>query len=293
MEAAGLTPVADFPGSQPPWPCICNSCGRATFPRYNSIQKGQGGCKPCGYRKVSASLTKTHEHAVQDLAILGLIPLADYPGAHEKWLVECLSCEGRSEIVLADRKSRGRGCADCSIKARVLASRRPASEAVADLRQAGFEPIGQYPGSNNPWPCIHLDCGRETTKRLGDIRMGRQGCFYCAKSGFRFGAPAILYVLEHQALGAIKVGVTGQGSGRMEKFGKAGWVIIHKANFAVGADAFRVEQKVLRVLREELSLSPFLRPEDMAGMGGYSETFDKNKVTQEQVLKLAENGEEK
>lgn len=299
MMAAGLTPIGDFPGTQHPWPCICDQCGRPTSPRYNDIRKGQGGCKPCGYRRVSKTLTKTHEQASEELAVLGLISVQTYPGAHDKWLVECLSCESQIRIVLADRKTRGQGCPSCSIKARGLASRRSPEEAVELLRAAGFEATEPYPGNCKPWACVHLGCGRETTKRLGDIQTGHLGCFYCAKNGFRFGSSATLYVLEHEALRAVKVGVTGQGSDRIAKFEKAGWRAVHRADFPIGETAFKIEQKVLRRLREELSLSPFLRPEDMGRMGGYSETFDKNKATREYIIKILksenknESGEEK
>lgn len=297
MKAAGLTPVEGFPGTQHPWPCVCDECGRPTSPRYNDIRKGQGGCKPCGYLQVSRTLTKTHAQASEGLAALGLIPMELYPGAHEKWLVECLSCAEQMRITLAHKIAKRRGCPLCSVRARGLASRRSPEEATLLLQGAGFEPSEPYPGNGKPWACVHLACGRETAKRLSDVQTGHKGCFFCAKNGFRFGSPGTLYVLEHEGLGAIKVGVTGQSSGRIEKFEKANWVVVHRANFPLGETAFKIEQRVLRALRKDLSLTPFLRPEDMAGMGGYSETFDKNKATRELVLNIiknkSENGEEK
>lgn len=293
MITAGLIPVGDFPGTQHPWLCICDRCGRPTSPRYNDIRKGQGGCKPCGYRQVSKTLTKTHEQASRDLAAVGLMPLEAYPGAHEKWMVECLACGKRTQVVLADRKSRGQGCPSCSVKKRGFASRRSHEEATKILRSAGFEPVEIYPGNGSPWACIHLTCGKETRKRLSDIQDGRQGCFHCAKNGFRFGSPATLYVLEHETLGAVKVGVTGQSSDRIAKFERVDWGVIHLIVFDTGEVAFKTEQRVLRRLREEFSLSPFLRPEDIGWMGGYSETFDKNKATRERVAKILKDENEK
>ena len=47
MVAAGLEPLEPYPGSGVPWRCRCASCEREVTPMYESVQRGQGGCRFC------------------------------------------------------------------------------------------------------------------------------------------------------------------------------------------------------------------------------------------------------
>lgn len=49
MEAAGLQPIAPFPGSDKPWPCRCTSCGRDVSPSLSNIRHGRS-CPLCAER---------------------------------------------------------------------------------------------------------------------------------------------------------------------------------------------------------------------------------------------------
>lgn len=51
MRAAGLEPLAPYPGSMSPWLCQCLACGDEVSPRLNGIRSGQGGCAACGNRR--------------------------------------------------------------------------------------------------------------------------------------------------------------------------------------------------------------------------------------------------
>ena len=48
------------------------------------------------------------------------------------------------------------------------------------MRLAGVEPAEPYIGSEVPWRCRCLTCGREVTPRLGNVRAGHGACAYCA-----------------------------------------------------------------------------------------------------------------
>ena len=48
------------------------------------------------------------------------------------------------------------------------------------MRAAGLEPLEPYPGSQKPWRCTHVECGREVTPALTMIRSGQGGCIWCA-----------------------------------------------------------------------------------------------------------------
>lgn len=289
MIAAGVQPVEPFPGSELPWMCRCLSCGQDASPRYNSIKRGQGGCKPCGYRKVSKSLTMTSNEAVLRLGALGLVPLAEYPGAHSGWSVECLACGENFKIKLAEKERRGRGRSRCAYATGSSWRRRSPEGAEKILREAGFIPLEGYRGNGHPWRCTHVTCGKETTKRLGDIHMGHKGCVHCSKNGFNFSGPATLYVLEHGELGAVKIGITGVGSERIRKFELIGWRKVHLYQFEVGRKAYEVEQLALSEVRSSKSLDPFLTIGDMAGLGGHSETFDRKSLSPQEMAQIIES----
>lgn len=47
MEAAGYTPLEDYPGVMHPWRCIHNSCGKEVIRKLNKIRSGEIGCAFC------------------------------------------------------------------------------------------------------------------------------------------------------------------------------------------------------------------------------------------------------
>ena len=60
-----------------------------------------------------------------------------------------------------------------------MTAKLDAGEAERVMLDAGFMPLVDYPGSNNPWPCRCLTCGREVSPTLYWTRKGG-GCKYCA-----------------------------------------------------------------------------------------------------------------
>jgi recombinational DNA repair protein (RecF pathway) len=47
------------------------------------------------------------------------------------------------------------------------------------MRGAKFEPLEPYPGSQKPWKCKCLRCGRTVTPAYTTIQAGQKGCIYC------------------------------------------------------------------------------------------------------------------
>ncbi|MFI9273973.1 hypothetical protein ACIGXM_25180 [Kitasatospora sp. NPDC052896] len=52
MRAAGLEPLAPYPGASEPWPCRCTTCGNKVTPRLSSVRRGTG-CRYCGVQRRS------------------------------------------------------------------------------------------------------------------------------------------------------------------------------------------------------------------------------------------------
>ena len=138
------------------------------------------------------------------------------------------------------------------------------------------------------WRCQHVPCGRKVTARLNKIRSGEGCCRYCARYGFNLANPAVVYVLHHPALHAVKVGISG-GDERVGRYIHNGWTLVKTAAFATGAAAWATEQAVLRHIREQMGLSHFLTAEQMGAQGGgWTETFDASSLPPSALWSMVE-----
>jgi recombinational DNA repair protein (RecF pathway) len=54
-----------------------------------------------------------------------------------------------------------------------------AEDAVKLMRKAKLEPLVPYPGSQKPWRCKCLRCGREVSPAYTTVQGGQKGCVYC------------------------------------------------------------------------------------------------------------------
>ncbi len=106
------------------------------------------------------------------------------------------------------------------------------------------------------------------------VRSRGTSCRFCAEHGFDYGAPGLVYVVTHPARGAHKVGIAAVDSDRLAVHRRSGWQVYRTLRFDRGEEAFRVEQGVLRWLRDELGLPPYL-----ADGIGWTETVDADAVS--------------
>ena len=53
-------------------------------------------------------------------------------------------------------------------------------EASKLMLSANLEPLEAYSGTDKPWKCKCLKCGKEVTPRYASVRSGKNGCAYCA-----------------------------------------------------------------------------------------------------------------
>ncbi|MFF7250520.1 GIY-YIG nuclease family protein [Embleya sp. NPDC008237] len=171
MRAAGLEPLAPYPGSGLPWLCRHVACGREVTPRLSNVTKGQRGCIHCSGR---ARIEPEAAAAVMRAA--GLEPLESYPGSDRHWRCRHVAC-GREVTPTYVRINSGAGaCRWCAPNAPV-----DPDAAAADMRAAGLEPLAPYQGVDTPWPVRCLTCGTCGTPTLGSIRGGQGGCRPCGR----------------------------------------------------------------------------------------------------------------
>jgi hypothetical protein len=144
------------------------------------------------------------------------------------------------------------------------------------MRNAGLEPIVDYPGSSAPWKCRCLKCCRIVTPRYGVVKSGQGGCRWCAKYGFKASEDAVVYLVENRGLGAVKVGVADTKGTRLKKHEQHGWQALAVVR-VTGEKALAIEKLVLTWWRADLGLPPFLAKTEMPQFG-WTETVDADAI---------------
>jgi recombinational DNA repair protein (RecF pathway) len=167
MRKANLEPLVPYPGSAVNWKCKCMKCGEVVFPNYGDIKQGDGGCKYCAKHFVKP------EDAVALMRFNSLEPLEPYQNTMKPWKCKCLKC-GRE--VSPRHNSIQKGSGGCKYCAKVFLD---SEDAVLVMRKASLEPLVAYPGSQKPWKCKCLRCGKEVQPAYTTIQSGQKGCVYC------------------------------------------------------------------------------------------------------------------
>lgn len=103
------------------------------------------------------------------------------------------------------------------------------------------------------------------------------GCPKCSgkRPGFRPNEPGFLYFIHSPAFGARKIGIANVGTRRIEQFG-SDWKLLHRIVRADGHVIAAAERIVLRWIRTEYRLPPYLGREEMGPVGGWTETFSED-----------------
>lgn len=260
MRAAGFEPLVPYPGSRVPWRCRCMGCGREMSPHFNAIDQGEGGCAHCSRRKVD------DEDAVEIMREAGLEPLGPYPGSKVPWRCRCMKCE-REITPRYNTVQQGGGCAYCA------GNSTDAAAAEAAMRAAGLEPLEPYRGNQVAWRCRCVKCGQEVTPNLHNVKAGNGGCIHCTSSGFwsmDHDSPATVYLVIHEPLRAVKVGVMRQNSRRLKHHLRNGWRLLNAWRDLEPSRAFAAEQAVLVAWRN--AGIPDAVPREEMPHGGHSET---------------------
>jgi recombinational DNA repair protein (RecF pathway) len=265
-----LEPLEPYPGSTFPWRCRCLRCGAEVSPLYHNLKRGQGGCAPCGRIVRAAKQRGPEAAAVADLRAAGFDPLETFPGVMNPWLCRCLTCGKTVPKSLNDIRSGTTGCKWC------LRLAVDPVAAAAVMQAAGLEPLVTYPGNGTPWECRCLRCLRVVRPRYSSVSAGQGGCRHCAKRGFCAAEEAVVYLIEHRAYGAVKVGIADAKGSRLRKHGRHGWQVLAVVQVR-GERALAVEKSILGWWRVDLGLPPFLSKSEMSQFG-WTETVDADAI---------------
>lgn len=134
------------------------------------------------------------------------------------------------------------------------------------------------------WQCLN---NPEHTWRAGvKNRMAGTGCPSCANFGYQSTSPGLLYFIENESLHARKVGITNPKAraNRLARFEVSGWKTLQTWSDDDGLLILNLETRMLKWLRKDLGLPPFLSAQDMGRQGGWSETFSIDGITNREVI---------
>ena len=94
---------------------------------------------------------------------------------------------------------------------------------------------------------------------------------------------AILYIIYSPLYKSVKIGISDISGKRFASHRQKGWLLVSYWHFFEGDKARAVESLVIQTLSKKHK--PFLSKEDMP-QGGYTETFDANKVTRKGLIRM-------
>ena len=283
MVASGLTPLEDYKGSDNPWKCRHEVCGKVVTPSYASIRRGQGGCKSCGSAEGGRKNLFSTEVAIQIMLDASIKPLEPFVKSGLPWKSECLKCHKTIFPSLQNVKNLRSKCIYCS------QMKVDPDDAVALMRKFGFEPLEPYVDSKKKWKSIHIKCGNTVNPLYNTIQTRKGGCSFCADYGLKFDLPAYLYIMEHLEYRSIKVGISNNDArpNRVKSHENEGWVLRKKILLDNGQIADFVETEILFWLRNVRKLGIHLS-KDMMRQGGYSETVDSTEIDFLEIQRQAE-----
>lgn len=236
IREANVEPLEKFPGTRGTWRCRCLNCLREIDVWYSSVVYSDNGA--CDYCSGSRQIPDANARA--ELLALGLEALVPYPGSNEKWRSRCTTCKKIVDPTLCNTRKTKFPCRFCAQRA------TDPAVAVEVMKEAGLKPLTAFPGSVKAvWRAEHIDCGKQVDAVLDKvIQRRRASCVHCFRHGFEQALPAFLYLLVHTALGAAKVGICNDGSGRIRTHELHGWHQVLVTPLS-GYQAVRAEQHVL------------------------------------------------
>jgi hypothetical protein len=181
------------------------------------------------------------------------------------------------DINRSDSK-KGLGCDYCGRKEVARKLGKNEKEAIEVMMLSNLQPLVPYRNALTKWKCKCLKCGNIVYPKYGTIQQGNGGCSTCADKGISLTEPSYLYVMQHDEMGALKIGIGNQSSkpDRISQHTRLGWKLLKKYEFSTGQKAEILETKILKWIRKDLKLGPYLSKDTMKN--GHTETTDLDEI---------------
>lgn len=288
LEMAGklkLKPLEPYPRAHEFWKLQCLVCGTVVKKKAYSVTAGKG-CLTCnvgnGGRQKKERASQPALHAMLEADLRPLVP---YPGRHQPWTSQCLKC-GQIVSPRANGILSGQGgCITCGLAKRAKTRSIPEEAAIQLMLASSAKPLVPYPGSRSPWKSTCMKCGLSISPTLHNLK--RHGaCKRCsmiqADSAFDYFGDAVFYMIENRKLGAMKIGIAGLETRRLQDHRQNGWAVVKTTETRYGYRAWYAEAKVLAWLRSEKNLAACVDAMNMP-QGGYTETFPIGQIDDDEV----------
>lgn len=301
IRNGNLLPSQLTPGSHKKVFWLCKRDSSHTWASTVSSRARGNGCPVCSNRVVVPRVndlatlfpelvTEWHASKNKDLSPTNLSA-----GSTKKvWWTCRRTGDHHWEASVTSRTRLGSGCPVCAnLQVKVgfndLATLRPD---VADTWHASKNgdhlPTQVVPGTNAVfwWQCpsVAEHLWRTSVKN----RCKGKGCPQCTPAGYRSSKEGFLYLIKQSALSSKKVGITNSppGTGRLRDFEVQGWQILRVWSDQNGIVAQAAETRILQWIRRDKKLPPYLSDGDMPRVGGWSETFADDGVTDSEIIEI-------
>ena len=163
-----LKPLVPYVNANTAWKSQCLLCKKIVFPNYSKVRERGHQCGYCAGTLVDPL------DAVSLMKDSGLRALVSYPGSHSPWKCICIQCKREVTPTYSKVRSSGTGCKFCSKRAVDL------DEAFLLMLKSGVRPKEKYRGAMFPWKCECLNCGKTVNPTYSNVRVGHNGCRFCA-----------------------------------------------------------------------------------------------------------------
>lgn len=142
--------------------------------------------------------------------------------------------------------------------------------------------------SSKVWWICDNDSSHEWQASISNRAKNSSGCPSCSTTGYDSTKPGILYFIQTVDGRGRKIGITNSGrkNDRVRSFTNRGWKILGIWESEDGQLIARAEASVLRRLRTEMEIQPYLAKSDLVGLAGYSETFSADYATDQEIKAL-------
>lgn len=245
---------------------ICN-CGNYFESSYDDFLSGKR-CESCGKKSRDAATRYTLLEVIEIFRDEGCEFLSDsYDYATDRYRFRC-NCN-RVSFISVSAFIQGQRCGECR-KEKIGNSHRCdlsfIKQYFADRKCMFLDP--EFYGVHYPHN-FRCECGNKHKVRFNDLKRGAR-CLECACSGIKKDEPGYIYLLQRN--GQFKIGIYNEGSYRINRHKKNGWVLLEKKYFELTLDAYNLEQTILMLFDKKgipRGRSAFRQPFD-----GYTEAWN-------------------
>lgn len=298
MRTVGkVEPLEPYKGQNSQWKSSCLVCHKVVYPRLSSVKGRDGlGCNSCS-NKIRGEARRIGQDEIYDLFIKeGFIPLDTTKfvdtNSEIKSTHTCGATVRTSYRKILTNMNAGNGsCRPCGSK-RYADSARFDIKIIDEiyLKQGLRLKARSYKGMRYKHATVCLKCNWEWETLPSKIALGH-GCPICSKGSFKPNNPGYFYLITHNEMGAHKVGIANIAktslADRFQHHKRQGWILIGRWDSKSGSEIHRLEKEVLRILRKDMNIPPYLAKGDMP-FGGWTETLSADALSITKLRDLIE-----